>query len=306
VSDQSITDKAFLSVDLLSVVLDHIDQGVVVVDPKYRTLAFNQQFVTMLQLPVGAISVGSNFRDVLRTMARATRQNDASLNRDLEQLDDETPFSYEFVRTIGGVVCCFSLLHRPLPGKGFVRTISEITTRKALEANQIKLATSDPVTGLFNRKSMLALVRGEMKRVKRHQRPVSILMIDVDHFKKIVHQFGQVAGDELLTLFSTECRSTMMRENDHLGRWGDSEFMLILLETDQVNAMLVAKRMRKQMAELKVVTEDGQSIVPATVSIGVTSITVENADHDVETIIDRVSQAMFAAKSIDRNHVVYS
>jgi diguanylate cyclase (GGDEF)-like protein len=300
-----IGGKTFLLPDVFDIVLDHIDQGIVVVGPSYRTLAFNQHFVKMLQIPMGAISVGVDFRDVLKSVALVTRQNQFSLERAIVQLDEKTPFTHEFVRTIGGVVCCFSLVHKPLPGNGFVRTITDITTRKTLEANQLKLATSDPVTGLSNQKAMVALVKGEMKRVKRHQRPFSILMICVDHLKQIFDQIGPVAGDELLALIAKECNASMVRENDRLGRWGDSEFMLILLETDQVNAMLIAKRMRKKMAEMKVVSEDGESLFPLAVNIGVTTVTIEDAERDVETVIDRASKAMFSAKTLDRNHVVY-
>ena len=217
-------------VDVLNIVLDHITQGMVVVGPDYRTLAFNRHFEEMFQLPPGAVEVGVDFRELLKIWAAETGQDQQMLDYAIYQLDEPATFEFEFPQLIKGEPRWCLLTHNPLPGKGFVRTFTDITKRKALEASLMKLSREDPLTGLYNRRTILDSLDEEIKRVQRYKNPLSFLMMDIDHFKKINDQWGHPAGDEVLKSFAAKCQS-VMRENDKIGRFGGEEFVMVLPET---------------------------------------------------------------------------
>lgn len=286
--------------DVLNIVLDHITQGMVVVGPDYRTLAFNQYFEEMFQLPPGTVEVGVDFRDILRTWAKVTGQDQQMLDYAIYQLDESATFEFEFPQLIAGERRWCLLTHNPLPGKGFVRTFTDITKRKALEASLVKLSREDPLTGLHNRRTILDLLEEEIQRGLRYTHPVSLLMMDIDHFKKINDQWGHPTGDEVLKSFAAECRS-VMRENDRMGRFGGEEFLMVLPETGKMDAALVAERIRKITAEMAVRIKRGSALIPVTVSIGVTTTTEGDC---AEAVIARADEAMYEAKDAGRNRVV--
>ena len=286
--------------DVLNIVLDHITQGMIVVGPDYRTLAFNRHFEEMFQLPPGAVEVGVDFRDLLKIWADETGQDQQMLDYALSQLDEPATFEFEFPQLIRGEPRWCLLTHDPLPGKGFVRTFTDITKRKALEASLMKLSREDPLTGLYNRRTILDSLDEEMTRGQRYKHPLSLLMMDIDYFKRINDRWGHPAGDEVLKSFATECRS-MMRDNDRMGRFGGEEFVMVLPETGKPDAALVAERIRKTTSEMCIRARQDMAHIPVTVSIGVT--TASDGD-DAEVVIARADEAMYAAKNAGRNRVI--
>lgn len=287
-------------VDVLNIVLDHIPQGMVVVGPDYRTLAFNRHFPAMFQLPPDAVEVGVDFRVLLKIWAETTGQDQQMLDYAIYQLDEPAPFEFEFPQLINGEPRWNLLTHSPLPGKGFVRTFTDITRRKALEASLMKLSREDPLTGLYNRRTILDSLEEEITRAQRYSHPLSFLMMDIDHFKKINDQWGHPAGDEVLKTFAAECQS-VKRENDKMGRFGGEEFVMLLPETAKPDAALAAERVRNRTSEMDIKTKCGTVAIPVTVSIGVTTAT---GSDDVEAIIARADEALYAAKNQGRNCVV--
>ncbi len=119
--------------DVLNIVLDSLTQGMVVVGPDHRVLAFNRSFEELFQLPAGTVEEGADFREVLRTWAEVTGQDQPMLDRAILQLDHAIPFEFEFSQQIRGEPRWCQLTHHPLPGKGFVRTFTDITGRKQAE-----------------------------------------------------------------------------------------------------------------------------------------------------------------------------
>jgi len=286
--------------DVLNIVLDHITQGMVVVGPDYRTLAFNRHFEAMFQMPPGTVEIGIDFRDILRVWAAETGQDQQMLDYAIYQLDEPETFEFEFPQLIKGEPRWCLLTHNPLPGGGFVRTFTDITKRKALEATLQKLAKEDPLTGLYNRRTILDLLEEELNRRHRHKHPLSFLMMDLDHFKNINDQWGHPAGDEVIVSFASKCRS-VMREYDKMGRFGGEEFVMILPETGMPDAMLVAERIRKVTSAMVVRPKPGSATIPVTVSIGATTV----ADGDnAESVLARADEAMYEAKEAGRNRVV--
>lgn len=286
--------------DVLNIVLDHIPQGMVVVGPDYRLLAFNRPFEEAFQLSPGSVEVGVDFRKLLKIWADETGQDQQMLDYAIYQLDEPAPFEFEFPQLINGEPRWCRLTHSPLPGKGFVRTFTNITKAKALEASLMKLSCEDPLTGLLNRRTILETLEEEIKRGRRYSRPLSFLMMDIDHFKKINDRWGHPSGDEVLKTFAAACQAAK-RENDKMGRFGGEEFVMVLPETGMPEAELAAERIRKCTAEMEINARSGTATIPVTVSIGATTAT---GNDDVEAVIARADVALYEAKNKGRNCVV--
>lgn len=162
-----------------------------------------------------------------------------------------------------------------------------------------RLATTDSLTGIFNRRHFLELGEKEMSRTQRYFRPMSVLLIDVDHFKNINDTFGHAAGDKTLKILTETCINAL-RENDLFGRLGGEEFAVILPENDEKCAADVAERLRKTMEELKITIDD--KMIRFTISIGVASHRTN--DKSIENILKRADDALYKAKKCGRNRVV--
>ncbi len=117
---------------VLNIVLDHLVQGLVVVGPDFRLIAFNRRFEDLFRLPAGTIRTGGDYRDVLRTWASVTGQDQKMLDRAIRELELPTPFEFEFPQLIHGEPRWCLLTHSPLPGGGCVRTFTDITERKRI------------------------------------------------------------------------------------------------------------------------------------------------------------------------------
>jgi diguanylate cyclase (GGDEF)-like protein len=158
------------------------------------------------------------------------------------------------------------------------------------------LSITDPLTGLFNRKHMTEAVATEAARAARHARSFSILMIDIDHFKKYNDTYGHPEGDRVLTEAAAAIRGAL-RAGDYAARYGGEEFLVLLPDTALADAPQTAERIRKQVEEKRLGA--GGSVV--TVSIGVASFP-ENGD-DPEEVINQADAAMYLAKRVGRNRV---
>lgn len=177
----------------------------------------------------------------------------------------------------------------------FLRDISE---HKKTEDELLRLAATDPLTGAFNRREFLALTERESLRARRYNRPLSVLMLDLDHFKKLNDNYGHAAGDKTLQRFTAVCCNAL-RNVDIFGRWGGEEFVALLPETDAEGAGVIAERLRQLVEDIEI-DSHGQKF-KITTSIGVADY------HDNETTIDgplsRADAALYEAKKAGRNCV---
>jgi diguanylate cyclase (GGDEF)-like protein len=163
------------------------------------------------------------------------------------------------------------------------------------------LALTDPLTGLHNRRGLFELSRMEFSRAKRLNRPISCMMLDLDHFKQINDNYGHQIGDYVLQEFSQRCKNAV-REIDLIGRYGGEELVIILPETDLPTALQIAERTRNAIAEIPIRVPDQE--ISVTVSIGVATKD-ENTEY-LETLIARADQAMYIAKHKGRDRVAVS
>jgi diguanylate cyclase (GGDEF)-like protein/PAS domain S-box-containing protein len=164
------------------------------------------------------------------------------------------------------------------------------------------LAMTDSLTGLYNRRGLFELGHIEFARAHRFKRSFTVIMVDIDHFKRVNDKYGHTTGgDPVLVALAKQCRESV-REIDLVGRYGGEEFVILLPETDLETARDVAERLRKIIAQMQIQTEVG--ILSITVSMGVASY--DEKTPDLETLIARADQAMYVAKRKGRNRVVVS
>jgi diguanylate cyclase (GGDEF)-like protein/PAS domain S-box-containing protein len=186
-------------------------------------------------------------------------------------------------------------------GKRFYTAIMrDVSQIKAYEEDLQVLANTDTLTRLFNRRQLYPILQKELDRADRRLIPFSVLLIDIDHFKKFNDTHGHAGGDLLLAGFADKMRSAV-RQMDSAFRFGGEEFIVLLPETTSQEAMVPAERFRRLIADSRFpIPPDGQ-YVSVTVSIGI----AEYRDGDtIDDVIRHADLAMYAAKNGGRNRVV--
>ena len=159
-----------------------------------------------------------------------------------------------------------------------------------------RLVTIDTLTGLENRRSLIEFGEVQIRLALRYNSFFSIMIIDLDYFKKINAIYGHPVGDEVLKNIAKILKNTL-RNIDHLGRFEGDEFIIILPNTSLENAFVVAERIRGTIADFKCTVEN--QIIQTTVSIGIASY--GHQENDINQIIKRADQALYRAKSRGRN-----
>lgn len=159
-------------------------------------------------------------------------------------------------------------------------------------------ATRDGLTGLYNRRALLERLEEEMARARREGAELSVLLLDVDHFKRVNDQYGHQAGDEVLRELAARLGS-VLRTYDAFGRYGGEELIAILPGCGNAASLLVADRMRNAAASSPIETRTGA--VAVTVSIGAASC--RSGQTDAAALIARADGALYRAKNGGRNRV---
>ncbi|SFR57584.1 diguanylate cyclase (GGDEF) domain-containing protein [Marinobacter daqiaonensis] len=172
-----------------------------------------------------------------------------------------------------------------------------VTELKQAEAALKTAANTDQLTGLNNRRAVIEQAESHIANARRHHHPLSLLMIDCDHFKKVNDTFGHAGGDEVLRRLAGIIRETC-RTGDIFGRLGGEEFVAVLPYTTGDGAKILAERLR-QAVEHASVTHDGDVII-FTVSVGVATLKTE---MDITEVMKEADQALYHAKANGRNRV---
>ena len=196
--------------------------------------------------------------------------------------------------------CLLSAIHMNYENEpSLLVTLHDITKRKELEDDLKRAATTDFLTGARNRRSFLELGNLELERARRFEHPLTVMMMDIDHFKNVNDTYGHPTGDQVIKALATTCMDGL-RNIDIFGRLGGEEFAAILLETDLEPALKTAERLR-QTAETMAVEHDGNT-VQFTMSVGLTHFLP--VDKDIDHLLDRADKALYLAKNGGRNCVV--
>ncbi|EXJ14070.1 GGDEF domain protein [Imhoffiella purpurea] len=174
----------------------------------------------------------------------------------------------------------------------------EIERREQLEQELRRIASVDELTGTHTRRHLLELAEHEQRRSARHGKGLVVLMMDLDHFKRINDRFGHAAGDQLLRDFGALLRSSL-RKGDIAGRFGGEEFLAVLPETDLDTAEAIANRLCDRVREGR--TQWTGQFLSVTVSIGLAGT---DGDEPLDRAISRADQALYEAKSAGRDRVL--
>jgi diguanylate cyclase (GGDEF)-like protein len=165
-----------------------------------------------------------------------------------------------------------------------------------------EVSTRDALTGLYNRWFVMEKIDSEINRALRHGSPMSLLMLDIDHFKRINDTWGHPAGDQVLQAIGKLLRDSC-RVYDVPGRYGGEEFCIVLPETKPGNTTVVAERIRRRLEETALSCGDSEVIVTASMGIAGMEADSEGEILSPAALIDRADRALYTAKSRGRNRV---
>lgn len=279
-------------------IFDTIQDGICILDPERNIIRANSAMERMYshRLPI----VGKQCHDVYHMGNRLCEpcfsacpmSGEDSCHESVRQIAPEEETGWMEIYS-------FPMLDENRKIRGVVEYVRDITERKHLEEQLKKMATTDSLTGAKNRRCFMEKSDEELRRSARHDRPLSVLMMDIDHFKRVNDSFGHSVGDDVLKSFVMAC-DALIRETDILGRLGGEEFAVVLGETPLEEAAVVAERLRLSLSELSVPA--GEEKIRFTVSIGLTAM--QPGESSLEEILNRADTALYAAKNGGRNRVV--
>ena len=195
--------------------------------------------------------------------------------------------------------------------EGIVRTLEELLERKDVLERELRtanerlehLASTDELTGVANRRAIEEALRRDLARADRDATPLSVILIDVDHFKSVNDTWGHATGDAVLSSLGKLMKS-VLRTSDVAGRWGGEEFLCILPNTDSIGATVVAERLRTALPLNTVAGPRGP--VQVTASFGIASVRGPGCRSASEGIMRRADSALYSAKDQGRDQVIVS
>ncbi len=278
-------------------IIENLPEGVAIFDENGRITCINAAFTAMFGYTSDE-AVGRNISDLVAPPAKIEEAHGIRLS-----ISKGKTISRETVRrhkdgtdlnvamksaavTVDGNVAGYFVVYR------------DITAEKLAESRLIQMATTDSLTGLYNRRHFFDLSEREFARSRRNGSSLVVLMIDIDHFKNINDTYGHQAGDDVLKELA-ELGSTCLRSMDIFGRIGGEEFAVLLPETISDNGVAVAERFRNRIERMQFETIQGA--LDITVSIGVASALAGKPDFD--KVLAEADMALYNAKCEGRNRV---
>ena len=300
---QIATDMRRLEEDeaRLSQLLDVLVDGVVVIDQRGHVEIINPAAERLLGYEANEL-LGRNIKIIVPEPHRS--RHDDYLRRYLETGRRNIlggSLETTAVRKDGSEIPIYlSVTSFTIAGeRRFAGILHDISDQKNLEEELRRQANTDPLTGLLNRRCFTDHNRREMERNRRYGAALSLVLIDIDHFKKVNDTYGHGAGDDVIRGVAAACMAEL-RDTDFMGRIGGEEFAVLLPDSDLEAAGILAERLRARVAEVSFAT--GVGPVDVTVSVGVTE--VDEAVDDVRSLTHRADVALYRAKEEGRNRVV--
>ena len=294
------------SLSIVSATVESTEDGVLVVNREGEIVFFNSRFAEMWGIPEHIILSCDDSLSLDFAMNLLV-DPDAFIQRVEEAYSQPDAVFYDILKFKDGRV--FERHSHPQrtgsENSGRVWIFRDISKRARMEeqlaaanARLIKLVKEDALTGLLNRRTVLEAAELEWARWQRSRKPFSVLLIDIDDFKKINDRFGHVTGDRALKLIADALKGTL-RGLDLVGRYGGEEFIVILPETPIEGASVVAEKMLEGIRQLKLIAS--AQLVPLTGSIGAAA--AKDVDKDIDALIHRADIAMYLAKRAGKNAV---
>ncbi|PJZ64731.1 diguanylate cyclase [Leptospira wolffii] len=280
----------------------------------------NQKDISLLLLDI-LLPGGMNGLDILKTLGSKEEFADLPViiitaihdtqtlesAFDLGAVDYVTkPFDANELRA--RVRSALRLRHEMLQRKQREKDLEEITD-KLSEAYQtlLRVSRTDGLSGIWNRRFFDEILEVEWKRSSRGSKPISLLLLDIDYFKKYNDTYGHQAGDECIRKVAGVLKDTARRAGDFPARYGGEEFAIILPETDAEKAIVVAETIRARVQDLKI-SHDASDVSPfVSVSIGISSKVPDKKSNHLDKLLEESDKALYRSKESGRNKVtVYS
>ncbi|MBI5848520.1 MAG: diguanylate cyclase [Nitrospirae bacterium] len=170
-----------------------------------------------------------------------------------------------------------------------------------LEARLAAMARQDLLTGLFNRRALYETLQAAVSQATREASPLSLILVDLDHFKLVNDQYGHPMGDQVLQRVA-EILRTNKRAYDSVGRWGGEEFLMVLPNTNLDQAVVVAERLRALLASIQLPVND-QTKITLSASLGITSTQNNLPPFLIDSLLKQADEALYQAKGKGRNCV---
>ena len=285
----------------LQAALDNVEEGVVLLDAHLKTQFMNRAVRDLWDVPQAQVARRPPYselvNDAIVTGAYGVPANEleAFISRRIALVEAGDPRPVDLRVRDGRVVRSRCTV---LPNGGRMLTYMDITDLIRTAEELERLATTDSMTGVCNRRRFLELGEAEWNRFQRYHRHLSLLVFDIDRFKSINDGHGHDVGDSAIGQVCRLCAESK-RNPDTLGRIGGDEFAVLLPETDAAQAEVVAERLRRTVQGTPLIV-DG-SALPVTISIGAAQATLGQASFDA--LMKLADQALYLAKSRGRNRV---
>jgi diguanylate cyclase (GGDEF)-like protein/PAS domain S-box-containing protein len=273
--------------DKLATIILSAREGIVVTDSDGKVVLMN---------PAAELLLGKSMRELVDSGFMSLIDDPSGLKNLLERDPSiKEPETVHFNQRVLSVYA--ATIRTPQGGVvGSAALIRDITEEKRLEERLRRLSTTDGLTGLFNRRHLDETLTTELERALRYNAPLSIMMFDVDHFKRFNDEHGHDQGDRVLQAIAQSLQEHV-RKVDVPCRYGGEEFLAILPGTNQAGAIIVSERLRHAIEQMEV---DGLNV---TISIGVASVP-ELDVRSSATLVEAADSALYRAKRAGRNQVI--
>lgn len=283
--------------ELLKTIMDNVDANIYMKDAKRRYVYVNPRVEELLGASANKI-IGHTDQELLtETNSESVTQLDKQVFATKKKHSAEETYK-DFNGTMRYFWSTKVPVQLPDQEEMLVGISTEVTELHNLRDELERQATTDVLTGIYNRRFFYKAAEKEFDSSSRYNQPTSLLILDIDHFKLVNDEYGHATGDEVLKALAQHCQTTV-RSCDIVGRIGGEEFGILLPQTEVESARILAERLCLSFQGL-VLTEDPKPIT-ITVSIGVACRT-EN-DQKIESLFSRADIALYQAKRTGRNKV---
>lgn len=270
-----------------SFTFSNISEGIIAVDDKNRLIDFNNAAQKVFDC-INTRNIGVDFSCLLDY--KKTIKNDKS-RFEVEVVRNDKKEYYEFRTTA---------LQDNKKTLGYVYFIQDVTKQKEMIKELNNMANYDELTQIYNRRRLMEEAEKELTKAKKDKSNISLLMIDIDHFKKINDRYGHLAGDKVIKMVVKFCKDKL-RCDDIIGRYGGEEFIVILPDTNKENAINIAEDVRENIQKFKIYFKEEK--INVTVSIGIACAIIKDDSIDIEQMIHEADTNLYYAKNHGRNQI---
>ena len=301
---KALQDEVAGARDQLALVLHEMSDGIAVVSADGYIVMCNERYQQLFPLTGKMRVKGAYFPRILlasQELGEATGFDPAEAMRKLRSgVDAEIQLSN------GAILMMRS---RPSRNGGWVVVVSDVTSIRRAEieiramAEQLELlATTDGLTGLCNRRTLDERLEREISRCRRNGDPISLLMVDIDHFKALNDALGHQQGDECLRAVAQAIAGEMNRPGDFVARYGGEEFCVVLPETSEAGAFVLGERVRLAVEARRLENPGGQNGI-VTISLGAACLVPDGKAQTSSELLERADQSLYVSKKLGRNRI---